>query len=78
MANGEVERAGAGNGDNGCSVLRWLLAGEDEGRGEAKMERGATRAGAGGDEGAPRRGVACAVRALATRGRRRGHAACEA
>ena len=29
------------------------------------------------DEGAPRRGVACAVRALATRGRRRGHAARE-
>jgi len=33
------------------------------------------RAGAGGDEGAPRRGVACADRVLATRGRRRGRAA---
>jgi len=45
---------------------------------EGKWERGATRADAGGDEGAPRCGVACADRALATRGRRRGHAACEA
>ena len=40
VANGEVERAGAGNGDDGCSALRWLLAGEEGGRGEAKMERG--------------------------------------
>ena len=47
VANGEVERAGAGNGDDGCSALRWLLAGEEGGRGEAKMERGATRADAG-------------------------------
>ena len=47
----------------------------EEGTPEGKWERGATQADAGGDEGAPRRGVACAVRALATRGRRRGHAA---
>ena len=48
VANGEVERAGAGNGDNGCSALRWLLAGEEGGRGETKMERGRGRADAGG------------------------------
>ena len=40
-----------------------------------EMKRRATRADAGGVKAAPRRGVACAVRALATRGRRRGHAA---
>ena len=39
------------------------------------MKRGATRANAGGVKAVPRHGVACAVRALATRGRRRGHAA---
>jgi len=75
VANGEVERAGAGNGDDGCSALRWLLAGEEGGRGEAKMERGRGRADAGGVKAAPRRVVACADRVLATRGRRRGHAA---
>ena len=75
VANGEVERAGAGNGDDGCSALRWPLAGEEGGRGEAKMERGATRADAGGVKATPRRVVACTVRALATRGRHRGHAA---
>jgi len=48
VANGEVERAGAGNGDDGCSALRWLLAGEEGGRGETKMERGRGRADAGG------------------------------
>jgi len=69
VANGEVERAGAGNGDDGCSALRWLLAGEEGGRGEAKMERGRGRADAGGVKAAPRRVVACADRALATRGR---------
>ncbi|XP_066316351.1 uncharacterized protein [Miscanthus floridulus] len=47
----------------------------EEGTPEGKWERGATRAGAGGDEGTPRRGVACAVKALVTHGRRRGHAA---
>ena len=47
VANGEVERAGAGNGDDGCSALRWLLAGE-EGR-PRRSENGAraTRADAG-------------------------------
>ena len=48
---------------------------EEEKAPGAKWERGMARAGAGGDEGAPRRGVACAVRARATRDRRRGHAA---
>ena len=47
----------------------------EEGMPEGKWERGATRAGAGGDEGAPRHGVACAVRALATRGHGDLHAA---
>ena len=69
VANGEVERAGAGNGDDGCSALRWLLAGEEGGRGEAKMERGATRADVGGVKTAPRRVVAWLGRAEATRGR---------
>ena len=36
-----------------------------------EMKRRATRADAGGVKAAPRRGVACAVRALAMRGRRR-------
>jgi len=75
VANGEVERAGAGNGDDGCSALRWLLAGEEGGRGEAKMERGRGRADAGGVKAVPRHVVACADRVLATCGRRRGHAA---
>ena len=67
-------------------VLGWLGAGcarlwrrrscsGEEGTPEGKWERGATRAGAGGDEGAPRRVVAWLGRAEATRGRRRGHAA---
>ena len=69
VANGEVERAGAGNGDDGCSALRWLLAGEEGGRGEAKMERGRGQADAGGVKATPRRVVAWLGRAEATRGR---------
>ena len=45
------------------------------GAGKLKMGRGMARAGAGGVKAAFRRVVACAIRALATRGRRRGHAA---
>ena len=49
--------------------------GEEERPEKAKRGRGTARAGAGGVKAVPRRGVACAIRALATRGRRRGHAA---
>ena len=64
--------------------LQWRAAGlrelggcscEEEGRPEAKWELGRGRADAGGVKAAPRRVVACAIRALATRGHRRGHAA---
>ena len=66
-------RAGVGYGDGGAPRARRLLL---RGRKEARSEMGA-RLSAGGrwhDEGALGRGVACADRALATRGRRRGHA----
>ena len=53
--------AGAANGEGGAGKL--------------KMGRGMARAGAGGVKAAFRRVVAYAVRATATRGRRRGHAA---
>ena len=36
VANGEVERAGAGNGDDGCSALRWLLAAKKEAEAKRK------------------------------------------
>ena len=49
--------------------------GEEERPEKAKRGRGTARAGAGGVKAAPRRIVACAIRALATRGHRRGHAA---
>ena len=75
VANGEVEQAGAGNGDDGCSALRWLLAGEEERPRRSKWRRGMARPGAGDVKATPRRVVACADRVLATRGRRRGHAA---
>ena len=77
VANGEVERAGAGNGDDGCSALRWLLAGEEERPRRSKWRRGMARAGAGDVKAALGRVVAWLGRAEATRGRRRGHAARE-
>ena len=43
-------------------ALGGCCSGEERAPG-AKWERGMARAGAGGDEGAPRRGVACVVRA---------------
>ena len=49
--------------------------GDEERPRRSKWRRRMARAGAGGDEGALGHGVACADRALATRGRRRGHAA---
>ena len=48
--------------------------GEEERPEKAKRGRETTRAGAGGVKATFRRVVACAIRALATRGRRRGHA----
>ena len=49
--------------------------GEEERPRQSKWGGGMARADAGGVKAAPRRVVACAVMALATRGRRRGHAA---
>ena len=43
VANGEVERAGAGNGDDGCSALRWLLRAKKEA--EAKRKWSAAECG---------------------------------
>ena len=43
--------------------------------GKTKRGRGTARTGAGGVKAAPRRVVAYVIRALATHGRRRGHAA---
>ena len=48
--------------------------GEEERPEKVKRGRGTARAGAGGVKAAFRCVVACAIRALATRGRRRGHA----
>ena len=49
--------------------------GEEERSEKAKRGRGTAREGAGGVKAAFRRIVAYAIRALATHGRRRGHAA---
>ena len=49
--------------------------GEEERPEKAKRGGGMARAGTGRVKAAFRRVVACAIRALATRGRRRGHAA---
>ena len=49
--------------------------GEEERPEKAKRGRGTAWAGAGGVKAAPRRVVACTIRALATRGHRRRHAA---
>ena len=49
--------------------------GEEERPEKAKRGRETTRAGAGGVKATFRRVVACAIRALATRGHCRGHAA---
>ena len=49
--------------------------GEEERPRRSKWRHGTARADAGGVKAAPRRVVACAVMALATRGHRRGHAA---
>ena len=48
--------------------------GEEERPEKAKRGRGTARAGAGGVKAMPRHVVAYAIRALVTRGRRRGHA----
>ena len=50
---------------------------EEERPRRSKWGRGTARADAGGVKAAPRRVVACAVRALATRGRCHRHAACK-
>jgi len=55
-------------------ALGGCCSGEERAPG-AKWERGMARAGAGDVKAALGRGVAYADRALATRGRRRGHAA---
>ena len=57
-------------------ALGGCCSGEERAPG-AKWERGMARAGAGDVKAALGRGVAYADRALATRGRRRGHAAHE-
>ena len=49
--------------------------GEEERPEKAKRGRGTAWAGAGGVKAAFRHVMACAIRALATRGHRRGHAA---
>ena len=75
---GEVERAGAGNGDGGAPELRWLLglrARTKEEPRKRKMGRGMDRAGTGGDNGRLWPVLAALDRALATRGRRSHHAA---
>jgi hypothetical protein len=36
VANGEVERAGADNGDDGCLALRWLLQAKKEAEAKRK------------------------------------------
>ena len=78
MANGTVVSAGD-LGGVAATAMAWRVLGGcaavKKSRGEAKMERGRGRADAGGVKAAPRRVVACADRVLATRGRRRGHAA---
>ena len=60
----------------GLRELGGCCHGEERAPG-AKWERGMARAGAGDVKATLGRGVACAVRATATRGRRRGHAARE-
>ena len=75
---GEVERAGAGNGDGGTPELRWLLrlrARTKEEPRKRKMGRGMDRAGTGGDNGRLWPVLAALDRALATRGHRGHHAA---
>ena len=75
---GEVERAGAGKGDDGAPELWWLLRlrprMKEEPR-KRKMGRRMDRAGAGGDNGRLWPVLAALVRALATRGRRGHHTA---
>ena len=68
-------RVGVGYGDGGGAGRARLSLRRGRRSRNWEKRRGVARAGAGGDEGAPRRVVACADRALATRGRRRGHAA---
>ena len=78
VAKEQRGRAGDGYGDGGGAGRARLSLRRGRRSRKWEMKRGATRADAGGVKAAPRRGVACAVRALATRGRRRGHAACKA
>ena len=68
-------RVGVGYGDGGGAGRARLSLRRGRRSRNWEKRRGVARAGAGGDEGAPRRVVACTDRALATRGRRRGHAA---
>ena len=74
---GEVERAGAGNGDGGAPELRWLLRLRARTKVEPKKRKmgcGMDRAGAGGDNGwlwpvlaALDRALRCAAIAATTR-----------
>jgi len=75
VAKEQRGRAGDGYGDGGGAGRARLSLRRGRRSRKWEMKRGATRANAGGVKAVPRRGVACAVRALATRGRRRGHAA---
>ena len=63
------------NGDGGAAAVLAGAANGEGGAGKTKMQALGVAGELGRLEGVPRRGVACAVRALATRGRRRGHAA---
>ena len=66
-------RAVVGNGAGGSWCGNGCSSGRGRRPGKAKGGRGTARTGAGGVKAAPRRIVACVIRALATRGRRRGH-----